>query len=48
MFPLFSSSADTTKNGKCTHSDADRRIVDTWVVHEVRKAVEMGYVVVTI
>jgi hypothetical protein len=27
----------------CTYSDEERCIVETWVVDEVRKAVEMGY-----
>ena len=29
--------------GRLTHSDEERCIVGTWVVDEVRKAVEMGY-----
>ena len=33
--------------GKCTHSD-ERCIVGTWVVDEVRKAVEMGYSVMDV
>ena len=43
MFLLCSSCADKTNQGKCTHSEEERCIVDTWVVDEVRKAVEMGY-----
>jgi hypothetical protein len=27
----------------CTHTDEERRIVGTWVVDEVCKAIEMGY-----
>jgi len=30
-------------HGNCTHSDEERYIIDTRVVAEVRKAVEMGY-----
>jgi hypothetical protein len=30
---------------RCTHSDEERCIVGTWIVDEVRKAVEFGYVV---
>jgi len=29
--------------GKCTQTDEERCIDGTWVVDEVRKAVEMGY-----
>jgi hypothetical protein len=32
----------------CTHSDEERCIFGTWVVDEVRKAVEMGYGVVDV
>ena len=42
MFPLYSSCADTMNQDDCTHSE-ERCIVGTWVVDEVRKAVEMGY-----
>jgi hypothetical protein len=30
--------------GNCTHTDEERCIVGTWVVDEVRKAIEMGYI----
>ena len=30
-------------HGSCTHSDEERCLVGTWIVDEVRKAVEMGY-----
>ena len=43
MFPLCSACADTMNQGNCTHNDEERCIVGTWVVDEVRKAVEMGY-----
>jgi hypothetical protein len=43
MFPLCSASADTLNQENCTHSDEERLIVETWVVDEVSKAVEMGY-----
>jgi len=32
--------------GTGTHSDAERCIVGTWVVNEVRKAIAMGYALV--
>jgi hypothetical protein len=34
--------------GSCTHSDEERCIVGTWIVDEVRKAVEMGYSLVDV
>ena len=48
MFPLCSAWAVTMNQGKCTHSDEERCIVGTWVVDEVRKAVEMGYSVMDV
>ena len=33
--------------GSCTHSDMERCVVGTWIVNEVRKAVEMCYNLVT-
>jgi len=47
MFPLFSACADKINRGNCTHSD-ERCIVGTWVVDEVRKAVEIGYSVMDV
>jgi len=32
--------------GNCTNTDEERCIVTTWIVHEVRKAIEMGYILV--
>ena len=43
MFPLCSACADTMNQGPCSHSDEEWCIVGTWVVDEVRKAVDMGY-----
>ena len=40
--PLFSACADTMNQGNCTQSDEERCIGGTWLVDEVRKAVEMG------
>ena len=45
MFPLCSAGADTMNQGHCTHSEKERCIVGTWLVVEVRKDVEMGYIV---
>ena len=43
MFPLCTPCADMMNQGNCTLSDEERCIVGTWVVDEVRKAIEMGY-----
>ena len=43
MFSLCSTCADTMNQDCCTHSDEERCIVGTWVVDEVRKAVDLGY-----
>ena len=43
MFPLCCACADTMNQGPFTQSDEERCIVGTWVVDEVRKAVEMGH-----
>ena len=45
MFPLCSACADTMNQGQCTQSEKERCIIVTWVVDEVREAVEMGYIV---
>jgi len=43
MFPLCSACADTMNQDDCTHSNEERCTVGTWIVDEVRKAVQMGY-----
>ena len=43
MFPLCSACVDTMNQRPCIHTDEERCIVGTWVVDEVRKAVDMGY-----
>ena len=43
MFPLCSACADTMNKGNRTHSEEERCKARTMVVHEVHKAVEMGY-----
>jgi len=43
IFLLCTACVDTMNQDDCTHSDEERCIVGTWVVDEVRKAVEMGY-----
>jgi len=48
LFPLCSACADTINQGNCTHSDEEMYIVGTWVVDEVRKALEMGYSVMDV
>jgi hypothetical protein len=48
MFPLFSACANTMYQGKCTQTDEERFIFGTWVVDEVRKAIEMGYILLKV
>ena len=48
MFTLCSACAGTMNQGKCTHTDEESCIVGTWVVDEVRKAVEMGYILMNV
>jgi hypothetical protein len=48
MFPLCSACADTMNQDDCTHSGEGRCIVETWLVDEVRKVVEMGYKVMDV
>ena len=43
MFPFCSAKADRMNQGPYNHSDEERCIFVTWVVDEVRKAVDMGY-----
>ena len=43
MFPLRSACADTMNQGNCTHYDEERCLLGTWVVDDVRKAIEMDY-----
>jgi len=43
LFPLCSACADTKNQADCTHSDEERCRFGTWIVDEVRKAVDMGY-----
>jgi hypothetical protein len=48
MFPLCSTCADTLNQDDCTHSDNERCIVGTWVLDELRKAIQMGYALVEV
>jgi len=48
MLPLCSACADTMNQGNCTHTEEERCIVGTWVVDEVRKAIEMGYILMNV
>jgi hypothetical protein len=47
-FPLCSACADTMNQGNCTHTNEERCIVGTWVVDEVRKAIEVGYILMNV
>jgi hypothetical protein len=48
MFSLCSTCADTMLQEDNKHSDDDRCIVGMWVVDEVRKAIEKGYVLMVV
>ena len=48
MFPLCKTCADTKNQNPCTHTDQERAIRGTWCHIEVMKAIEKGYVVLTI
>lgn len=48
IIPLCSAPADAMNHGNCTHSDEERCVVGTWVVGELCKVVEMGYVLVDV
>ena len=43
MFPLCSACADTMNQDDCTNSDEELCVVGTWIVDEVRMAVDIGY-----
>ena len=43
LLPSCSVCADTMNQYGCTHSDEEQCIFVTWIVDEVRKAVDMGY-----
>ena len=43
MFPLYSVCANTMNQGSCSQFDEERCIFVTWIVDEVRKAVNMSY-----
>jgi hypothetical protein len=48
MFPLCSACADTINQGDCSHTDEEQCIFGTWVLDEVRKAIEIGYGLVNV
>ena len=43
LFPLCRTCADEFAQNECTHLTEERAITGTWVVDELRKAVEKGY-----
>ena len=47
LFPLCRTCA-LESLAECTHGGSERALVGTWIVDEIRKAVDMGYQVVTI
>ena len=45
MFHLCKTCAETAQQTPCRHTDEDRSFIGTWVTDEVKKAVEMGYMI---
>jgi hypothetical protein len=45
MFPLCRLCAEELNEGACAHTDEQRQITGTWVSDELKKAVQMGYVI---
>ncbi|XP_031340970.1 uncharacterized protein LOC116169082 [Photinus pyralis] len=43
MFVLCRTCAETLNQGDCEHSDDGRSLTGTWVIDEVKKAIEKGY-----
>lgn len=48
MFLLCRTCGELKYQELCSHSDDERALTGTWVADELRKAVEMGYTIVTI
>jgi len=46
MFPLCRSCAEELRMDDCNHREDQRIILGTWVSHELKKAVDMGYKVI--
>ncbi|XP_041478761.1 uncharacterized protein LOC121426498 isoform X1 [Lytechinus variegatus] len=42
-FPLCAACAESLNQGKCTHSNAERKLKGVWVSEEIKKAMEKGY-----
>nr|XP_042911388.1 uncharacterized protein LOC107451653 [Parasteatoda tepidariorum] len=45
LFPLCRVSCMTNQQEPCTHSDQERSLTGTWVIEEMKKAVEKGYII---
>lgn len=45
LFPLCRVCCESSQQETCQHADTERAIIGTWVTEEVKKAIEMGYVV---
>jgi len=49
IFPLCKTCAEmNNQNGKCTHNDEERAILDTWSTEEVKLALSKGYCILRI
>ncbi|KAJ8909929.1 hypothetical protein NQ315_005648 [Exocentrus adspersus] len=43
MFVLCRTCGEKMNQGKCHHTEEERALTETWVIDEVKKALEMGY-----
>jgi hypothetical protein len=48
LFPLCYTCADLKSSDACMHTDKQRALEGTWVTPELKKAVELGYQIITI
>ena len=48
MFVLCKTCAESENQGRCTHSAQQRSLTGTWVSVELQRAVQLGYVILTI
>ena len=47
IFCLCRKCAEIENQNNCTHNKEERSLTRTWIIDEVRKAVEMGYTILT-
>lgn len=45
LFVLCRTCGEQTQSSECTHSESERKLLGTWFIPEIKKAVEKGYVI---